>query len=165
VNAQRILIAAVGLAAAVVLFVVLRPDGGDDEAAPTVTAPATTVMTETETAPATTEETPTETEAEPPPPPPPPTATAPVELRVPILVRGGEVEGGIRRITVRRGRELTIVVRADVSDHVHLHGYDILSDVGPGAPAQLRVTADVPGVFEIELEDRRQQIAELVVNP
>ncbi len=58
-----------------------------------------------------------------------------------------------------------LVVRADVSDHVHLHGYDLMADVAPGAPARLRFTADVPGRFEVELEDLGVPIADLQVRP
>ena len=48
---------------------------------------------------------------------------------------------------------MRVVVRADVSDHVHLHGYDLLADVAPGNPARIDFVADVAGVFEVELED------------
>jgi hypothetical protein len=58
-----------------------------------------------------------------------------------------------------------LLVRSDVADHVHLHGYDIFRDVAPGAPARLAFRATVPGRFEVELEDRGIQIAELQVTP
>ena len=48
---------------------------------------------------------------------------------------------------------------------MHLHGYDLMADVGPGKPATIRFTATAPGRFEIELEDRGLQIAELEVRP
>jgi hypothetical protein len=56
-------------------------------------------------------------------------------------------------------------VRADVSDHVHLHGYDVFRDVSPGGPARLRFRATIPGRFEVELEDRKLQIAQIEVRP
>ena len=40
-----------------------------------------------------------------------------------------------------------------------------MADVGPGAPGTIRFTADAPGQFEIELEDRGLLIAELEVRP
>lgn len=43
-------------------------------------------------------------------------------------------------------------VTADVSDEVHVHGYDVFADVAPEAPAELTLTADIPGIFEVELE-------------
>jgi hypothetical protein len=84
---------------------------------------------------------------------------------VPITVRGGAPVGGIRRVTVARNRNVVLIVRADVSDHVHLHGYDVMRDVGPGAPARLQFRATIPGRFEVELEDAGLQIADITVNP
>jgi heme/copper-type cytochrome/quinol oxidase subunit 2 len=108
----------------------------------------------TTTAPATTE-------------PPPPNTTAPAQPEV-ITIRiavGPEGVESIRRFSVRKGREVEIVVRSALTDHVHVHGYDLMADVAPGAPATIRFTADVPGRFEIELEDRGLPIAELEVRP
>ena len=85
--------------------------------------------------------------------------------RVPITIRGGRPVGGIRRVTVARNRPVVLVVRSDVADHVHLHGYDVMRDVAPGAPAQLAFRATIPGRFEVELEDRRLQIADITVRP
>ena len=146
-----LVVATVGLL--VSLFVALRPGDDDDEAAVTTTTAATTTTPTTTTA---------ATE------PPPPTATAPPEPAfdtVRVTVVGGRPEGGVRRATIEQGRDVVIVVRADVSDHIHLHGYDLMADVAPGAPARLRFTADVPGRFEVELEDRGVPIADIQVRP
>jgi hypothetical protein len=78
-------------------------------------------------------------------------------------VAGGKVEGGVRRERVDSGETVVLRVIADVADHVHLHGYDRMVDVGPGKPGQIRFTADIPGVFEVELEDRRQKLLDLEV--
>ena len=79
------------------------------------------------------------------------------------MVVGAKVTGGGRH-TVRRGASVRIVVTADVSDEVHLHGYDRKADVTPGAPAELDLVADVPGVFEIELEHKGLPLAQLEVS-
>jgi hypothetical protein len=92
-----------------------------------------------------------------------PRPTGPTAIR--IVVRGGRVVGGLRRARLERGERAVLVVRADVSDHVHLHGYDVMRDVSPGRPARLRFRATIPGRFEVELEDRRLQIAQLEVRP
>jgi hypothetical protein len=60
---------------------------------------------------------------------------------------------------------VALVVRSALTDHVHVHGYDLMADVAPGAPATIRFTADAPGRFEIELEESGLQIAELEVRP
>jgi heme/copper-type cytochrome/quinol oxidase subunit 2 len=66
---------------------------------------------------------------------------------------------------VKQGDRVEIVVTSDVADHVHLHGYDIMRDVAPGKTARIRFRANVPGRFEVELEDRGVQIADLTVKP
>jgi hypothetical protein len=75
------------------------------------------------------------------------------------------VLGGLRRVTIERNRRVRLRVSSDVSDHVHLHGYDIMRDVAPGRPAVIRFRARTVGRFEVELEDRSFQIAELEVRP
>ena len=69
------------------------------------------------------------------------------------------------RATVEQGEKVAIVVGSDVADHVHLHGYDKFADVAPGKPARLVFVASIPGRFEVELEDRGLQIADLEVRP
>ena len=164
---SRTLIVLGAVAAAVVLFLVLRPAADGEapeppEATPTATATETTDTesggTDAETETETRTETEPETETQ--------TAPAPLEVvTIHVLVRRGVPEGGIRRATVPQGRQVRLVVRADVADHVHLHGYDIIRDVAPGAPAQIRFRATIPGRFEAELEDRGLQIAEIEVRP
>jgi hypothetical protein len=148
---QRIILVVAGVAAAVALFLLVRPDGDDEEAAPTTSARVTTSVAET-TVPATTT---AETTA-------PPT---PQQKTVRVTVRSGAPVGGVQQIAARKGERVRIVVRSDVADHVHLHGYDLMLDVGPGAPAHLVFTADLTGVFELELEDRKLLIAEVEVTP
>jgi hypothetical protein len=57
------------------------------------------------------------------------------------------------------------VVHADVSDEVHVHGYDIHGDVSPESPSSITFTADAPGVFEVELESAGLLLFELKVSP
>ena len=71
----------------------------------------------------------------------------------------------MRRFSVKQDRKVVIVVRTELTDHVHLHGYDLMADVGPGNPATIRFTATAPGRFEIELEEHKLPIAELEVRP
>jgi hypothetical protein len=116
---------------------------GDDEATPMTTT--------------TTTEPPTTTTTTPPPPP------GPTVVRVRVV--GGVPQGGIVRETVEQEDRVVLVVTSDVSDHVHLHGYDLTRDVAPGRVARIRFRATVPGRFEVELEDRSLQIADLTVQP
>ena len=150
---RKVALIAAGLGLLVSLYFALRP-GDDNEAASTTTAVTTTAPTTTEAPPATTEAPPaTTTEA----------ATAPVQ--VDVVVVGGEPQGGIVRESVDLDSAVVLTVTSDVADEVHVHGYDLMADVAPGAPATIRITADAPGRFEIELENTGVQIAELEVRP
>jgi hypothetical protein len=82
-----------------------------------------------------------------------------------IVVRGGKVDGGLKRTTVEKGRKVVLIVRSDVADEVHLHGYDKSVDVTPKKPARLVFVASIPGRFEVELEDRGLQIGDVEVRP
>ena len=123
--------------------------GGDDgESAGTTTETTTTSETTTTT---------TMTATTPPPPP------GPTEIR--IVVVDGAPKGGIVREKVEKNDRVVLIVRSDVADHIHLHGYDIMRDVAPGKPARLPFKATIPGRFEVELEDRGVQIADITVTP
>jgi nitrous oxide reductase len=91
------------------------------------------------------------------------TSTAPAGNVVDVEVAGGSPVGGVRHVEVPVGDELTLRVSADVADEVHVHGYDLTADVAPGAPAELTFVADIPGQFEVELEDAGLLIVELLV--
>jgi heme/copper-type cytochrome/quinol oxidase subunit 2 len=45
-----------------------------------------------------------------------------------------------------------------------VHGYDLKGDVAPGRPAIIEFTANVPGVFEVELEEAGLKLVELQVS-
>jgi hypothetical protein len=163
-RARKVALIAASLGLMVSLFLALRPQEEDEPAATTstaaaTTAPATTAATTTApatTAPATTTEPPPATTTKPSPPPP---------QTIRIVVAGGRPVGGIRRATIEQGTRVVLVVVSDVSDHVHLHGYDVMVDVAPGSPGRLPFRATVPGRFEVELEDRGILLGDLEVRP
>lgn len=68
------------------------------------------------------------------------------------------------RVEVSTGDIVMIMISSDVDDEAHLHGYDILAEVGPDADGMILFTADTPGRFEIEFEQSGTFIAELVVS-
>ncbi len=77
---------------------------------------------------------------------------------------GGKVDTESDRVEVSLGDIVMVTVASDVDEEVHVHGYDILADVGPDADGVILFTADVPGRFEIEFETSRAFIAEIVVS-
>jgi hypothetical protein len=138
----------IAVAVAVALFFVLRDDGDDDG--------------EPATAPVVTEQ-PGDGQAgggepEQPEPEPKPKVAE-------IVVKGGEPVGGVAELEFDRGERIQFVVRSDVADHVHLHGYDVFMDIAAGGRVEFDVPATHDGVYEVELEDRVVPLAEITVNP
>ena len=92
------------------------------------------------------------------------TATPPSERLPTFRVVGGEVEGP-RRVRVKVGHRVEFTVHSDTADEVHVHTYDVAVPVRPGRPAVVRFRADIPGVFEVELERAHQPVTQLRVTP
>ncbi|HEX7245864.1 MAG TPA: hypothetical protein VF245_09895 [Solirubrobacterales bacterium] len=82
-----------------------------------------------------------------------------------IAIKNGKPVGGIAQLTYNEGERVRFKVDSDVSDEVHMHGYDIMKDVEAGGSVSFDFPATIEGVFEAELEGRKEQILELTVNP
>ena len=145
---QRLTFLAIAVVIAIVAVVVLTTAGGSssDEEEANTGAQATATPTDT----AAPDATPTET--------PEPTPTPKPQ---PPLVTRGEVT----KLRFEQGEQVRFRVRSDVADHVHVHGYDLMKDVEPGETITFSFPAEITGIFEIELEDRGEEIAQLRVDP
>ena len=82
---------------------------------------------------------------------------------VQATVTGSNVQTASRRVRVDIGEKVRVQVQADRGEEVHVHGYDLKADAAPGRPAVLDFTADIPGVFEVELEQSELKLFELQV--
>lgn len=91
------------------------------------------------------------------------TSSPAARTAIDVVVADGQPQGGVQRIDLTLGEAVTLRVEADSDDEVHVHGYDLLADVGPGHPATIEFIADIPGQFEIELEGAGVVIVELTV--
>ena len=132
------------------LFAVLAVPacGGDDDEADQ-SAGGTTTEAETTTEATTTEVT-TTTTAEP---------SGPVKVR--ITYRDGKLSGDTGTVPIEKGADVQLMVRADVEDEVHLHGYDLSAEVAPGHQARINFKADDAGKFIAELESLELHIVTL----
>lgn len=70
---------------------------------------------------------------------------------VTVEVVGGAPVGGYQRVEIDLGSVVALRVTADTSDELHVHGYDILREVSDGHPVHFAFTAEIPGVWEVEL--------------
>jgi len=82
-----------------------------------------------------------------------------------IVVRNGEPVGGVAELEYSAGDDVRFEVNSDVADEVHVHGYDLLQEVPAGGTVSFDFPAEIEGIFEVELEGRKTQIAGLTVNP
>lgn len=137
-NAARAGLLVALAAVAVVLFIVLSGDDDGDSGS------ETTESAQTATAPDT-----------------PTVSTAPLT----IVIEGGEPVGGVAELEATKGDRVRFVVRSDVADEVHVHGYDISKEVEAGGQVAFDFPANIDGAFEVELEGSATEIAELTVQP
>jgi heme/copper-type cytochrome/quinol oxidase subunit 2 len=97
---------------------------------------------------------------------PPTTTSGPVDTTgattIEVSYTGGNIIGGGKR-SAPLGKPVVIKVTTDITDEIHLHGYDEKADAGPGMVATLSFVADKPGIFEVELEKKGLKLFELEV--
>jgi hypothetical protein len=82
-----------------------------------------------------------------------------------VVVKNGEPVGGVQELEFSAGERVRFNVKSDVADEIHVHGYDLMQDVPAGGEISFDFPAEIEGIFEVELEGRKEQIAELRVNP
>ena len=91
-------------------------------------------------------------------------AVADAAQTISVEVIDGAPVGGPRRVEVELGSVVAVMVSSDVSEDVHVHGYDILRAVAPGAAAHFAFTAEIPGVFEVEFERSGRLLLQLEIS-
>lgn len=149
-NVVRVIGGIAAVALALVLLVVLKDDGGESSESQSRTAPSATLNPHEEEKPSQGSD------------------RQPVkqESAIPtIVVRNGEPVGGVAELSFKAGEDVRIKVTSDVSDELHLHGYDLSKPIKAGGSATFDFPAEIEGIFELELEERAVPIAELQVNP
>ncbi len=89
--------------------------------------------------------------------------TKPEVTVIAIKVKGGQVKTSEELVELSVGDRVHIEVTSDVSDEVHVHGYERKVDVEAGETAVIKFNADIPGTFEVELEDAGLELVQLRV--
>jgi FtsP/CotA-like multicopper oxidase with cupredoxin domain len=141
-NAMRAVIAALVVVAAIVAFVLLRPNEGESggptgtEAAPSGERAGSSPGKR----------------------PAPPSYTR-------ITIKDGSPVGGPQTVEVKKGDRVRLEFHSDAKGEVHIHGYDKELELKPGKPARVGFPATLEGVFEVESHTSGQQLAKLKVEP
>ena len=93
-------------------------------------------------------------------------ASKPAKPPVPtIVVRDGKPVGGVEELEFDSGETVRLTVRSDTPDELHVHGYDVEMELPAGRTVSVQFPATIEGIFEAELHESGEQIAELRVNP
>lgn len=96
--------------------------------------------------------------------PPAPTSSKVVENAFTFDVEGGEVVDGPAEVELELGDRVLLEVFVDAPDELHVHGYDKTFKLTPNKQNDARFTADLPGVWEVELHHSGTVLTELRVN-
>jgi hypothetical protein len=158
---QRFALLGIAAVIAVVAVVIAVASGGDDKKKSDTTSAANPAGTTTSTgtgADTSTTPPPSATPINPPQTPDQPEAKS-------IVVEGGKPTGGTQKLKFKTGDKVEIDVVSDEADEAHLHGYDIEKKLTPGDTVRFRFTADMEGVFELELHESGAQLAKITVAP
>jgi plastocyanin len=82
-----------------------------------------------------------------------------------LTIRGGKLASGPALIKVYAGDRVTLNIKSDSSDELHLHGYDLHAQIRPGQTQSLQFTADRTGRFGMELHKAHTELGALEVYP
>jgi hypothetical protein len=81
-----------------------------------------------------------------------------------VSVVAGTVTPATDRIEVSKGQTVRITVRSDVTDVVHVHGYDKSAALMPDKPATVEFVADKDGLYEVEMHVTKLQLLQVAVS-
>jgi hypothetical protein len=82
-----------------------------------------------------------------------------------IVVKDAKPEGGVKKLTYKQGKTIDLTVKSDTADEVHFHGYDVAKDVEAGGSVRFDMPATIEGEFIVELEDQKETLANVKVEP
>ena len=92
------------------------------------------------------------------------TASATPVHTITLDIVDGTPVGGHQRVAVGLNSTVAILASSNNAEEIHIHGYDILHSISANEQMQFSFTANIPGVFEIELEGSGQLLAQLTVS-
>lgn len=63
------------------------------------------------------------------------------------------------------GDEVSIRIQSSVEGELHVHGYNLFFDLAANGITEVAFVAEIPGIFEAELEDTHTLVFEIEVTP
>jgi hypothetical protein len=89
---------------------------------------------------------------------------APAAVEFEFDLAGGQVRGPLA-LRVREGQRVTLRVRSDTADELHVHGYELSAPLPAAEWVALTFVAARAGRFEIELHGAHRELGALEVQP
>ncbi|MFE6616628.1 hypothetical protein [Amycolatopsis sp. NPDC057786] len=83
---------------------------------------------------------------------------------VKFSITEGKRTAGPEEIAVRTGENVALEVTSDQPDELHVHGYDKATKLSPGVPGTVAFTANIDGIFEVELHKSGAAVTKLRVS-
>jgi len=82
-----------------------------------------------------------------------------------LVIKSARPVGGPILLQVHEGQQVTLNIRSDSDDELHLHGYDLHAHITPRQIASLQFNANRTGHFGLELHKARTELGALEVYP
>jgi hypothetical protein len=82
-----------------------------------------------------------------------------------VTVKNAKPVGGVQDFTFKKGGTVDLTVKSDTADEVHFHGYDVHKDVAKGGTVHFKFPAKIDGKFIVELENHKEELANVTVEP
>ena len=82
-----------------------------------------------------------------------------------MVIEHGAKRSGPEVMQVSEGDEVSLTLRSDRADELHVHGYDLHAKVKAGVPTVLNFKADRTGRFTMELHHSNVELGALEVLP
>ncbi|RSM73952.1 hypothetical protein DL991_30205 [Amycolatopsis sp. WAC 01375] len=83
---------------------------------------------------------------------------------VKFSITAGKRTAGPAEVSVRTGENVALEVTSDQADELHVHGYDKAAQLAPGVPGTVSFTANIDGIFEVELHKSGAAVTKLRVS-
>ncbi|MGW3603715.1 hypothetical protein [Micromonospora sp. NPDC005161] len=90
-------------------------------------------------------------------------STPAVDRQITVTIAKRRVDPSTGRVTVGKGELVRITVTSDVSDELHVHGYDLGARLPAGTPGSVEFRAEKTGLFEVETHETELVLFQLVV--
>lgn len=82
-----------------------------------------------------------------------------------VVIKGGKPVGGPVLLQVHQGEQVTLNIKSDSADEMHLHGYDLHAHITPDQTVSLQFNASHTGHFGLELHKAHTELGALEVYP